>query len=131
LSKVYTVKDAKSVIKIVSDISTLISLIEGKMTKPTTIRLPEDLLSDINQFVRETKLDRSAYLREILQKGFSLDKQERLLQKYANGELSQMEVCQALKWDPWQFLTQLKAKNLHLNVGLEDFLDSSKLPRHP
>ena len=62
------------------------------MTKPTTIRLPEDLLSDINQFVRETKLDRSAYLREILQKGFSLDKQERLLQKYANGELSQMEV---------------------------------------
>jgi metal-responsive CopG/Arc/MetJ family transcriptional regulator len=101
------------------------------MTKPTTIRLPEDLLSDINQFVRETKLDRSAYLREILQKGFSLDKQERLLQKYANGELSQMEVCQALKWDPWQFLTQLKAKNLHLNVELEDFLDSSKLPRHP
>ncbi len=101
------------------------------MTKPTTIRLPEDLLSDINQFVRETKLDRSAYLREILQKGFSLDKQERLLQKYANGELSQMEVCQALKWDPWQFLTQLKANNLHLNVELEDFLDSSKLPRHP
>ena len=100
------------------------------MTKPTTIRLPEDLLSDINQFVRETKLDRSAYLREILQKGFSLDKQERLLRKYTNGELSQMEVCQALKWDPWQFLTQLKAKNLHLNVGLEDFLDSSKLPRH-
>jgi len=101
------------------------------MTKPTTIRLPEDLLSDINQFVRETKLDRSAYLREILQKGFSLDKQERLLRKYTNGELSQMEVCQALKWDPWQFLTQLKAKNLHLNVGLEDFLDSSKLPRQP
>jgi len=101
------------------------------MTKPTTIRLPEDLLSDINQFVRETKLDRSAYLREILQKGFSLDQEERLLQKYTNGELSQMEVCQALKWDPWQFLTQLKAKNLHLNVGLEDFLDSSKLPRHP
>ena len=99
------------------------------MTKPTTIRLPEDLLNDINQFVRETKLNRSTYLREILKKGFSLDKQERLLLKYTDGELSQMEVCQALKWDPWQFLAQLKAKNLHLNVGLEEFLDSSKLPQ--
>ncbi|MBW1675955.1 MAG: hypothetical protein JRJ79_04990 [Deltaproteobacteria bacterium] len=101
------------------------------MAKPTTIRLPEDLLNDIDQFVQEAKLDRSAYLREILRKGFSLDKQERLLRKYASGELSQMEVCKALEWNPWQFLSHLKAKNLHLNVELEDFLDSSELPRLP
>jgi metal-responsive CopG/Arc/MetJ family transcriptional regulator len=87
------------------------------MTKPTTIRLPENLLDEINQFVQELKLDRSAYLREVLQKGFSLDKQDRLLLKYVSGELSQMEVCQKLNWNPWEFLAQLKAKNLHLNVG--------------
>jgi hypothetical protein len=98
------------------------------MAKPTTIRIPEDLLNDIDQFVQEANLDRSAYLKEILRKGFSLDKQERLLRKYASGELSQMEVCKALKWYPWQFLLQLKAKNLHLNVELEDFLNSSELP---
>ena len=56
------------------------------MTKPTTIRLSEDLLKEIDEFVQETHLDRSAYLREILQKGFSLDKQQRILQKYASGE---------------------------------------------
>ncbi len=99
------------------------------MSKPTTIRLPEALINEINQFVQETKVDRSAYLREIVQKGFSLDKQERLFQKYASGDLSQMEVCQALKLNPWQFLSHLKARNLYLNVGLEDFLDSSELPR--
>jgi len=98
------------------------------MAKPTTIRLPEDLLNDIDRFVQEAKLDRSTYLREILQKGFSLDKQERLLRKYASGELSQMEVCKALEWNPWQFLAQLKTRNLHLNVEMEDFLDSSSLP---
>ncbi len=101
------------------------------MAKPTTIRIPEDLLNDIDQFVQEANLDRSAYLREILRKGFSLDKQERLLRKYGSGELSQMEVCKALKWDPWQFSSQLKAKNLHLNVELEEFLNSSELPRLP
>jgi metal-responsive CopG/Arc/MetJ family transcriptional regulator len=101
------------------------------MTKPTTIRIPEDLLNDIDQFVQEANLDRSTYLREILRKGFSLDKQERFLQKYARGYLSQMEVCKALNWSPWEFLSQLKSKNLHLNVELEDFLNSSELPRLP
>jgi len=98
------------------------------MTKPTTIRLPEDLLSEIDQYVHEAKLDRSVYLRDVLKKGFSLDKQERVLRKYATGELSQMEVCRALEWNPWQFVEELRTRNLYLNVSLEDFLLSSGLP---
>jgi len=98
------------------------------MAKPTTIRIPEDLLNEINEFVLELKLDRSAYLREVIRKGFSLDKQDRLLIKYVRKELSQMEVCKELEWNPWEFLTQLKARNLYLNVELEDWLDAAELP---
>jgi len=97
------------------------------MAKPTTIRIPEDLLNEIEQFVKELKLDRSAYLREVLRKGFSVDKQDRLLMKYIRGELSQMEICQELNWSPWDFLAQLKARNLSLNVSLEDWIDSAEL----
>ena len=98
------------------------------MAKPTTIRIPEDLLNEINELVQEFKLDRSAYFREVLRKGFSVDKQDRLLLKYVRKELSQMEVCRELNWDPWEFLTQLKARNLYLNVELEDWLDAAELP---
>ena len=98
------------------------------MAKPTTIRIPEDLLNEINEIVHELKLDRSAYLREVLRKGFSLDKQERLLHKYVRKELSQMEVCKALNWALLDFLAQLKARNLYLNVELEDWLDAANLP---
>jgi len=98
------------------------------MAKPTTIRIPEDLLDEINEFVQELKLDRSAYLREVVRKGFSIDKQDRLLLKYVRKELSQIEVCEELKWDPWEFLAQLKARNLYLNVELEDWLDAAELP---
>ncbi len=98
------------------------------MAKPTTIRIPEDLLNEINEFVQELKLDRSAYFREVLRKGFSADKQDRLLLKYVRKELSQMEVCKELNWDPWEFLTQLKARNMYLNVELEDWLDAAELP---
>jgi len=98
------------------------------MAKPTTIRIPEDLLNEINELVQELNLDRSAYLREVLRKGFSTDKQDRLLLKYVRKELSQMEVCKELNWAPWEFLDQLKSRNLHLNVELEDWLDASDLP---
>ena len=98
------------------------------MAKPTTIRIPEELLNEINEFVQELKLDRSAYLREVLQKGFSADKQDRILLKYVRKELSQMEVCKVLNWAPWEFLDQLKSRNLHLNVELEDWLDVADLP---
>lgn len=97
------------------------------MAKPTTIRIPEDLLEEIDRFVKESKLDRAAYLREMLQKGFLVDKQDRMLTKYARGELSQMEVCRELKWNPWDFLAHLKARNLYLNVSLEDWMDAAEL----
>jgi metal-responsive CopG/Arc/MetJ family transcriptional regulator len=97
------------------------------MAKPTTIRIPEDLLNEIEQFVREMQLDRAAYLREVLRKGFSLDRQERLLREYAQGDLSLMEVCDKLKTNPWKLFAILEARNLHLNVGLEDWLDSADL----
>jgi hypothetical protein len=97
------------------------------MAKPTTIRISEELLTEINEMVQELKLDRSAYLREVLRKGFSLDKQDRLLLKYVRKELSQMEVCKKLNWTPWEFLSQLKSRNLHLNVELEDWLDAAEL----
>ena len=97
------------------------------MTKPTTIRIDEDLLNEIDQFAKELKLDRSAYLREILRKGFSMDKQGRILMKYVRGELSQIEACHELIWSPWEFLAQLKARNLYLNVSLEDWIDAAEL----
>lgn len=97
------------------------------MARPTTIRIPEELLSEIDQLVRELSLDRSAYLREVIRKGFEIDKQDRLLEKYARRELSQLEVCSQMNWDPWEFSDQLKARNMHLNVDLEDWLDASEL----
>ncbi len=97
------------------------------MAKPTTIRIPDDLLNEIDQVVKDLNLDRSAFLRDVVRKGLSLDRQERLLRQYQCGQLSLLETCQRLKCAPWDFLDILKANNLYLNVGLEDWLDSASL----
>ncbi len=97
------------------------------MLKPTTVRVPDDFLKEVNKFVKDKKLDKSAYLREILRKGFEEDRKERVLVEYQNNELSAGEACQKLNITIWEFLDLLKTRNAILNVSLEDWLDSAKL----
>ena len=97
------------------------------MLKIATVRVPEDFLEDLSNFVKEMKLDKSSYLRDILKKGFDEDRQERLLLRYSNGELSVGEVCDMLDKSPWDFFDLLKKKNINLNVELEDWLDSTSI----
>ncbi len=97
------------------------------MAKATTVRIPEDLLKEVDKFARELHMDRSTYLREIIRKGLYLDKQERYLAKYNRRELSMGEACKVLGLDAWQFLERLKERGMHLSVALEDWLDSSSL----
>ena len=41
------------------------------MLKPATVSFPDDFYKELGQFIEETKLERSAYLRDILKKGFA------------------------------------------------------------
>ena len=97
------------------------------MLKPVTVRIPEEFLKEITSFVKDMRLDKSAYLREILQKGFEEDQQERLLAKYRTGDLSVEETCRLLDLNMWDFLLLLKKRNMALNVNLEDWLNSAIL----
>ena len=97
------------------------------MFKTTTLRLPKDLLKEIDALVKEKHLDRSSYLREIIHKGFELDRRERVLERYERGELSLGEACRILNIDAWSFLQILKDDNRTLSVTLEDLLDSASL----
>lgn len=94
------------------------------MARPTTIRISEDILKEIVQQAKELNLDRSTYLREVLTKGLSVDKRERVLRAYTRRDLTMQEACRKLESDPWEFLDMLSAANLHLNVTLEDWMDS-------
>jgi hypothetical protein len=78
----------------------------------------------LNRFIKDKKLDKSAYLREILKKGFEDDRRERVLADYQAEGLSAGEACQKLGITMWEFLDLLKNKNMSLNVSLEDWLDS-------
>jgi predicted HTH domain antitoxin len=97
------------------------------MLKPATVRVPEEFLNEISMFIKDMRLDKSAYLREILKKGFEEDRQERLLAKYQTGDLSAEEVCRFFNVSMWDFLSILEKRNISLNVHLKDWLNSATL----
>ncbi len=97
------------------------------MLRPTTVRIPDKLLKELSKFVKEMNLDKSAYLREIIKKGFTEDRQERLLKMYQAGSLTLPEICKKLNITTWDFLELLKRKGINLNVSLEDWLDSKEI----
>lgn len=97
------------------------------MLRPTTVRVPDDFLKELSKFIKEMNLDKSAYLREIMKRGFAEDKQERVLQLYQSGKLSLLEACKKLNITNWDFFDLLKKRGVNLNVSLEDWLDSEEL----
>lgn len=97
------------------------------MLRPTAVRVPDKLLKELSRFAKEMHLDKSAYLREIIKKGFMEDRQERLLQMYQAGKLTLPGVCKKLNIPTWDFLEILKRRGINLNVSLEDWLDSGEI----
>jgi len=97
------------------------------MLIPLNIRVDKRLLRDLERFADEQHLDKAAFLREVLHKGFENAKQETVLKQYAKKELSAGEACERLRLNRWEFFDLLKVHNAYLNPDLEDLLSASRL----
>ncbi len=95
------------------------------MSKPTTLRLPDELLADVDKRARRKGLERAAYLRLLIKRGLVEDEREAVLAEYAAGKLSEGQVCEELGVSPWEFPDLLKRAGIVRNVDFEDWLDSA------
>ncbi len=92
-----------------------------------TIRISEKTIKQIAQFIKQMHLDRGNYLRSIIEKGFALDKQEKIINRYKKQELSIEEACDLLNISQWNFFDLLKEKQKTLNVDFDSWKKSSGL----
>ena len=99
------------------------------MLIPLNIRVEKRLLRDLERFADEQHLDKAAFLREVIHKGFENARQETVLKCYAKKEISAGEACERLRLNRWDFFDLLKIYNAYLNLDLEDLLSASSLRR--
>jgi predicted HTH domain antitoxin len=94
------------------------------MTRPTTIRLPEELLETLDERARSHKTDRASYILELLAEGIGRDLEEEGVLAYQEGRLSLSEAARRLGLDPWAWFDLLRRRNETLNVEIEDWIDA-------
>lgn len=97
------------------------------MLVPLNIRVEKKVLESVKRYAEKEHMDRAAFLREILQKGFSEKVKEDILKKYAEGKISIGNLSHRLKISIWDSFELLKQENKNLNVSLEDYLKAGDI----
>ncbi len=94
------------------------------MTKPTTIRLPEDMLNELDRRARARGKDRATLLRELLRDALDRDREDEAVAAYRSGRLSLSQAASRLGIDAWSFFNTLSRRGETVSVSLEDWRDS-------
>ncbi len=94
------------------------------MARPTTIRLPEELLGELDRRARAQKKDRATLLRELLQDALDRDAEDEVVAEYLSGRVSLSQAASRLGTDPWAFFGVLRQRGEVLSVELEDWIDA-------
>ena len=94
------------------------------MTKPTTIRLPEDMLNELDRRARARGKDRATFLRELLQASLDRDREDEVVAAYRSGRLSLSQAASRLDTDVWSMFNILARRGQTVSVSLEDWRDT-------
>ncbi len=73
------------------------------MSSTVCVRLSEELIKDLEEFLREEKLDRSSGLRKLLREAIGEWKKRRALEKLGRGEVSFSRAAEMAEMDLWSF----------------------------
>jgi predicted transcriptional regulator len=95
--------------------------------KAVTVRLPESVVRQLVREAREAGVERGVVLREAVEIGLRVRREDLVLADYGRGDLSEEQACRKLELDRWGFLDLLARRGLTRNVGLDAWLDSRRL----
>ena len=94
------------------------------MTRPTTIRLPEDVLSELDRRARARGKDRATLVRELLRAALDRDQEDEVIAAYGSGHQSLSQTAARHGTDVWSLFDTLARRGATVSVSLEDWRDS-------
>ena len=89
-----------------------------EMTKPTTIRLPEDVLSELDRRALARGKDRATLLRELLRAALDRDKEDEVIAAYRAGVLSLSQAAERFGTDVWSLFDILSLRGEPVSASL-------------
>lgn len=85
-----------------------------------TARIPEDLYDAIEEIRETERLDRSAAIARLLERGVEEWRLERAVEQYRDGDLSLGRAAELADVSLWQFLDELEERSVPVNYSERD-----------
>ena len=86
--------------------------VKGLKEIPLSTRVPTQVWSQLEQFMREEKLDKSAAVRKLLWIGLEGWRQKRALEALAEGKVTFMKAAEIAGLDVWDFVELVKQSEI-------------------
>lgn len=96
------------------------------MTATVTTRVPEDVLTQIDQFSADNKMDRATMLRNLIEQGLAEEKQKRALSDYKNRKISLQKAAELLKIHLIEAVELIQREGLYLDYSEEELREDLK-----
>lgn len=85
-----------------------------------TTRIPEEMLNEIDALSKERHMDRATFLRNLIDKGLTLERKERTLKLYKERKVSLEKAASMLGVDIATMIDIIREEELHLDYTLEE-----------
>lgn len=85
-----------------------------------TARVPQELYEAIEEVKDVEHLDRSTAIKQLLERGIADWRLETAISRYRNNEWSVGRAAEHANLPLWQFLDQLKERNIQVSYGPDD-----------
>jgi len=94
--------------------------------KVTTVRLPEDMLRELNEIGGMLGMERSDVIREALRHGIRELKIRLAINLYVQEKISLGRATELAGLSQWQFIEELKRRGITLKYGEERFREEAE-----
>ncbi|MEM3126500.1 MAG: UPF0175 family protein [Candidatus Woesearchaeota archaeon] len=97
------------------------------MTNAISVRIEEEFLHKIDSLGKDTGLDRSTVIRQLISKGYDELVKEKMVQKYVEGKLTFSAAAHRAGMTLWDFEKFLVEKGFKSQYSIEDLQEEIKL----
>lgn len=89
------------------------------MPKIVTAQLQDEMIKELEEFMKVHGIDRSTAIRKLLEKSLDQWKIERAISEYMKGSVSLMKASEVAGLSMWEFIDELRKRDVTLNISLD------------
>ncbi|GCC11538.1 hypothetical protein IPdc08_01593 [archaeon] len=93
----------------------------NEMPEIITAQIKDRIARGLREYMEVSGLDRSAAIRNLLERGIKDWKLEIAVSEYRDGKISLMKASEKAEISIWEFLDELNRRKISINISMEAF----------